>query len=48
MRQSHNNPTGTKSEPKIRAGMRISGLPFPPFFAASYGKKLALELTSSR
>ena len=28
-------PTGTKSEPKTSAGMRYSGLPFPPFFAVS-------------
>jgi hypothetical protein len=29
---TYNNPTGTKSDPTISAGMRISGSPLPPFF----------------
>jgi hypothetical protein len=32
---TYNNPTGTKSDPKITAGIRISGSALPPFFFAN-------------
>jgi len=32
---THNNPIGQKNDPKSSAGIRISGLPFPPFLSAS-------------
>jgi len=33
---THNNPIGQKNDPTSRAGIRISGLPFPPFLSASF------------
>ena len=33
---THNNPIGQKKDPKSSAGIRISGLPFPPFLSASF------------
>lgn len=38
-----NSPTGMINEPNIRAGTRISGLSFPPFFAARY-KYILLQI----
>jgi len=32
---THSNPIGQKNDPKSSAGIRISGLAFPPFLSAS-------------
>ena len=37
-KQAYKRPTGTNNEPINNAGIRISGVPTPPFLSASYLK----------
>lgn len=38
--EAYKSPIGTKKDPMNNGGMRISGVPFPPRFSASYVQAL--------
>lgn len=40
---AYKRPTGTKIDPMNSAGIRISGVPTPPFLLASYKTKMSLR-----
>jgi hypothetical protein len=43
-RFTYSKPMGMKNEPKIKEGILISGLPFPPFLSASYFQTISIYI----